>query len=91
MTERYQMTLLYWDRNWSQNIRTSASIDRKVSQSVAKCRRDRKFSISATPIAECRRVSQHFSTAVPIRRKVLQNQNSATLCDTCDILRHFAI
>ena len=42
-------------------------------------------------VAECRRVSQHFSTAVSIRRKVLQNQNSATLCDTCDTLQHHFI
>ena len=65
---------------------------RRVSQSVAEVENFLyiyiyEFSISATPIAECRRVPQHFSTAVSISRKVLQNQNSATLCDT---LRHFA-
>ena len=48
-------------------------------------------SIKSQSVAKCRRVSQHFSTAVSIRRKVLQNQNSATLCDTCDTLGHFAI
>ena len=58
----HHVTPLFWDRSWSQIVRTSVSIDG--------------------------RVSKHSSRAVSIRRKVLQNQNSATLCDA---LRHLSI
>ena len=74
------MTLLFW-------VATGRRILGQVLTLIAKCRRERKFSISATPMAECRRVLQHFGTAVSIGRKVLQNQNSATLATFCDTLR----
>ena len=39
-----------------------------------------------TDVSIDRRASQDLSKAVSIRRNVLQNQNSATLCDTCDLI-----
>ena len=87
MTERYQMTLLYWDRNWSQNIRTSASIDHKVSQSVAEIENFLSLRHRSQSVAECRSilVQQFPFVAKCCKTKILRH--SATLATFCDTLR----